>query len=242
MSAVKLQGFQSGFAKHLRSPSRVKRPAGVPLRPAKIYQELLFNNICGFVDSCFPVAKSLFPEVRWRRLCRSFFQDWPSHTPYFSRIPEQFVRFMQAKHTALRVPAYLPELLHYEWLELEVDTAADQPAGSLSSRRLSLNSCVRYARFQWPVHRIGTAYRPRKPSPTVLVVHRNAEHAVKFIEINEITAQLLDIFADGPQTAQDALKLLAKRMGQANPDSLQIHGRQLLAGFIQQDIISGKLK
>ena len=91
------------------------------------------------------------------------------------------------------------------------------------------------------MHRISPAYRPRKPSPTVLLVYRNAEHAVKFIEINEITAQLLDIFADGPQTAQDALKLLAKRMGQANPDALQIHGRQLLADFIQQNIISGKL-
>jgi hypothetical protein len=241
MSAVKLQDFQSGFAKHLRSPFRVKRPAGVPLRPAMIYQELLFNNICGFVDSCFPVAKSLFPEACWRTLCRSFFRDWPSHTPYFSRIPEQFVRYVQAQHAALRVPAYLPELLHYEWLELEVDTAADKPAGSADSRRLALNPGVRYARYQWPVHQISKAYRPRKPKPTVLLVHRNAEHAVRFMEINETTAQLLDILADGPQTAQDALKLLAKRMGQANPEALQIHGRQLLAGFIQQHIIMGKL-
>ena len=61
------------------------------------------------------------------------------------------------------------------------------------------------------------------------------------MEINETTAQLLDILADGPQTAQDALKLLAKRLGQANPEALQIHGRQLLAGFIQQHIITGKL-
>ena len=241
MSAVKLQDFQSGFAKHLRSPSRVKRPAGVPLRPAKIYQELLFNNVCGFVDSCFPVAKSLLPEARWRTLCRSFFRDWPSNTPYFSRIPEQFVRYVRAHQAALRVPAYLPELLHYEWLELEVDTAADRPAGSADSRRLTINPSVRYARYQWPVHQISKAYRPRKTSPTVLLVHRTAEHAVKFMEINETTAQLLDILADGPQTAQDALKLLAKRLGQANPEALQIHGRQLLAGFIQQHIITGKL-
>jgi hypothetical protein len=30
-------------------------------------------------------------------------------------------------------------------------------------------------------------------------------------------------------------------LGQANPEALQIHGRQLLAGFIQQHIITGKL-
>ncbi|MBP7917597.1 MAG: hypothetical protein KAZ45_03930, partial [Arenimonas sp.] len=163
------------------------------------------------------------------------------HTPYFSRIPEQFVHYVQAQHASLRVPAYLPELLHYEWLELAVDTAADKSVGSADSRRLTLNPSVRYARYQWPVHRIGATYRPRKPRQTALLVHRNAGHEVKFMEINEITAQLLDVLAEGPQTAQDALKVLAKRLGHANPDALQIHGRQLLTGFIQQGIIVGKL-
>jgi hypothetical protein len=241
MSIATLREFQSAFAGHLRSPSTAGRPYGVPARPAKIYRELLFNNITGFIDACFPVAKSLFPQSRWRALCRSFFRDWPSHTPYFSRIPEQFVRYVQARHAGLRVPVYLPELLHYEWLELEVDTAADKSAGSADSRRLSLNPGVRYARYQWPVHQISKAYRPRKPKPTVLLVHRNAGHAVRFMEINEVTAQLLDVLAEGPQTAHDALKVLAKRLGYANPDALQIHGRQLLAGFIQQGIIIGKL-
>lgn len=241
MKAANLRDFQSGFAKHLRDPSRAARPVGVPARPAKIYQELLFNNITGFIDTCFPVAKSLFSRTRWRALCRSFFRDWPSHTPIFSRIPEQFVNYVQAHQSALKVPVYLPDLLHYEWLELDVDTAADKPSGSADSRRLTINPSVRYARYQWPVHRIGAAYRPRKPKPTVLLVHRDAGHAVRFMEINEITAQLLDILADGPQTSQDALKILAKRMGHANPDALQVHGRQLLAGFIQQHIITGKL-
>lgn len=241
MSTASLREFQSAFAGHLRSPSAAGRPYGVPARPAKIYRELLFNNITGFIDACFPVAKSLFPESRWRALCRSFFRDWPSHTPYFSRIPEQFVHYVQAQHTSLRVPAYLPELLHYEWLELEVDTAADKTAGSSDSRRLTLNTSVRYARYQWPVHRIGATYRPRKPRQTVLLVHRDSAHSVRFTEINEITAQLLDILAEGPKTALDALKVLARRLGHANPDALQIHGRQLLAGFIQQGVIMGKL-
>ena len=240
MSAAKLRGFQSAFAGYLRSPGTTGRPPGVPARTAKIYRELVFNNVTGFIDACFPVAKSLFPKSRWRALCRSFFREWPSHTPYFSRIPEQFVRYVRAQHAALRVPAYLPELLHYEWLELEVDTAADKPSGSPDSRLLTLNPSVRYAHYQWPVHQISKAYRPRRPKPTVLLVHRNAAHAVRFTEINEITAQLLDILAEGPKTAHDALKVLARRLGHANPDALQNHGRQLLAGFIQQDIIMGK--
>ena len=33
------------------------RPAGVPARRMEVYNELLFNNICGFLDACFPLCR-----------------------------------------------------------------------------------------------------------------------------------------------------------------------------------------
>ncbi len=236
-----LHNFQQAFSAYLRDPKKSQKPQGIPARPLRIYEELLFNNICGFIDACFPVAKSLFAEKRWRAMCRGFFRDWQSHTPYFSKIPEQFVRYIKAHHAELILPAYLLDLLHYEWLELAVDTAEDKPAGSTDSRRLMLNPSVRYAKYSWPVHRISKAYRPRKPSATFLLLHRNAEFEVKFLEINEITAQLLDILSDAPTSAKDALKQLAKKLGYANPDALQMHGYVLLGDLIKQNIVQGKL-
>lgn len=236
-----LHNFQQEFSTYLRDPKKSPRPQGVLARPARIYEELLFNNICGFVDACFPVSKSLFSEKRWRHLCRGFFRDWQSHTPYFSQIPEQFVRFIQANDAALRVPAYLPELLHYEWLELEVETSEQSSKGISASRLLTLNETVQYARYCWPVHQISSAYRPRKPVPTVLLVHRNTDDKVQFVEINEITAQLLDILQSGAKTGNEAIKHLAKRMGYASPEPLMIHGHALLADLIQQEILHGKL-
>ncbi len=236
-----LHNFQQEFSSYLRSPKQRKRPSGIPARPAHIYEELLFNNICGFIDACFPVAKSLFAEKRWRAMCRGFFRDWQSHTPYFSKIPEQFVQYIKANHAELKLPAYLPDLLHYEWLELAVDTAKDKNSNRANSLRLMLNSSVRYARYDWPVHRISSTYRPRKPHNTFLLLHRNTEFEVKFLEINEITAQLLDILAAGATSAKDALKQLAKKLGYANPDTLQVHGYVLLADLIKQNIVQGIL-
>ncbi len=236
-----LHNFQQEFSTYLRDPKKSQKPQDIPARPARIYEELLFNNICGFVDACFPVAKSLFTEKRWRVLCRRFFRDWQSHTPYFSKIPEQFVQYIKAHHADLKLPAYLPDLLHYEWLELAVDTAEDNKPSRENSLRLTLNASVRFARYNWPVHRISKAYRPRKPSATFLLLYRNAEFEVKFLQINEITSQLLDILANTPTSAKDALKLLAKKLGYANPDALQIHGYVLLADLIKQDIVQGKL-
>jgi hypothetical protein len=183
----------------------------------------------------------MYSETRWRIFCRSFFRDWQSHTPFFSKIPEQFVKYMQSNVLTLGLPAYLPDLLHYEWLELEVDTAEGARNANAVSRKLALNSSVRYARFQWPVHKISQFYRPRKPAPTVLLVYRNSLDKVNFVEINEITAQLLDILQSTNLTANDAIKHLAKRLGYASAEPLLIHGHALLADLLKQEILQGKL-
>lgn len=235
-----LQNFQRDFAKHLRSPSEVRRPNGVPKRAAEIYSELLFNNICGFINACFPVARTMMTEPAWRTLCRQFFRDHSSHTPYFSRIPEQFVQFIASHAQRLRVPAWMPDLLHYEWIELEADTALGEPEAN-ATRLLALNPSVRNLRYDWPVHKISAEFRPKAKQATFLLVYRNREFKVCFLEINEVTAALLALLAESPKTTADVLAQLAKQLGYASPDALQIHGRQLLADFISQDIITGKL-
>jgi hypothetical protein len=53
----------------------------------QVYNELLFNNLCGFLDTCFPVCPALLGEKRWRRLNRTFYRDSPLHTPWFREIP-----------------------------------------------------------------------------------------------------------------------------------------------------------
>ena len=239
MNAHGLQAFQREFARHLRNPGKVKPPAGVPKRQARIYQDLVFNNVRGFIDRCFPVAKSLMTEVRWQRLCRNFFRDHASHTPYFSRIPEQFVQFITAHASVLRLPAWMPALLDYEWIELAVDT---DPAvlESHSDKRLRLNPTLRNLAYAWPVHRISPAFRPRRPESAHLLVFRDADDAVRFMEINAVTARLLDIIALGPISPGDAVAALAHQLGHANPDALQGHGRALLAELIRQQALTGK--
>jgi hypothetical protein len=86
-----------------------------------VYNELLFNNICGF---SMPASRSAGPssaKQRWRRLCRTFYRDWPLHTPWFREIPREFVRYLAEADIRQPLPAWLAELAHYEWAELAVD-------------------------------------------------------------------------------------------------------------------------
>ena len=202
--ALAFQDFQREFGRHLRDPHRAPRPAGLPARRVAAYNELLFNNICGFLDACFPVCRALLGESRWRRLNRTFYRDWPLHTPWFREIPREFVRYLADAEIATARPRWLAELAHYEWAELAVDIMdvplpEHDPTGDLMLGRPVLNPARLDLSYAWPVHCIGTDYRPRRPQATQLVVYRDADLAVQFTEINPVTGQAYRRFAYATQ-------------------------------------------
>ena len=190
------QAFQREFGRYLRDPHHVARPPGLPARRAGIYRDLVFNNLCGFVDTCFPVCRSLLGEPRWRRLCRTFQRDWPLPSPWFRDIPREFVRYLGAADIRQPLPRWLAELAHYEWAELAVDVSDApippcDPAGDLLEHPVVLNPALMNLAYAWPVQRIGPDYRLRQPQPTHLVVYRDAGDRVRFSEVTPVTGRLL---------------------------------------------------
>ena len=239
------QQFQHALAQHLRDPHHTRRPAGVPPRRMAVYNELVFNNLCGFVDSCFPVSRQLLGEARWRRLCRTFGRDWPLHTPWFREIPREFVRYLSEGHIAQPLPRWLADLARYEWAELVVDVMdvtppAHDPQGNLMQARVLLNPARVDVASAWPVHRIGLAWQPRQTEPTFLVVFRDAQQEVQFTEINAVTAHVLALLDRG-LTGQQAFAQLAQEMAHPDPEALQGFGEQLLNSLREQGVLLGTL-
>ncbi len=239
------QQFQHALAQHLRDPHHTRRPAGVPPRRMAVYNELVFNNLCGFVDSCFPVSRQLLGEARWRMLCRTFGRDWPLHTPWFREIPREFVRYLSEGHIAQYLPRWLADLARYEWAELVVDVMdvtppAHDPQGNLMQARVLLNPARVDVASAWPVHRIGLAWQPRQTEPTFLVVFRDAQQEVQFTEINAVTAHVLALL-DGGLAGQQAFAQLAQEMAHPDPEALQGFGEQLLNSLREQGVLLGTL-
>ena len=239
------QEFQHQMAAHLRDPHHTRRPAGVPARRMAVYNELLFNNVCGFLDSCFPVSRQLLGDARWRRLCRTFYRNWPSHTPWFREIPREFVRYLSEHHIAQPLPVWLDDLARYEWAELAVDVMdvtppAHDPQGDMMRASVCLNPARVDVVSPWPVHRIGPDWQPRKAEPTFLVVFRDAQLDVQFAEINAVTAHVLSLLERG-LTGQQALAQLATDMAHPDPQALQGFGQQLLISLREQGVLLGTL-
>lgn len=243
MTTPSFQTFQREMARHLRDPHHTPRPAGVPARRMGVYNELLFNNITGFLDRCFPVCRAVLGEARWRGLNRSFWRDWPLHSPLHRDMTREFVRYLQSRPHG-RWPAWLPELARYEWAELAVDLMDVVPPphdadGDLQHGALVLNPAMMNLSFEWPVHRIGPDHRPRKPQPTGLLVYRDREEAVQFVHVNPVTARLLQLLGEQAMPGEAACRQLASELQHPDPAQLLAFGLQLLAQLRERGVVLG---
>lgn len=191
---------QGALTRHLRDPECVPAPEGIEPRRLKIYQELLYNNVEGFLRGGFPIFRSLLDDARWARLVRQFFVQHRAHSPYFLEISEEFRAFIEGLDLAAeKLPPFTIELLHYEWLELALDVSAEVLPECSNQQvdddsGLTLSPLAVVLAYQYPVQQLGPDYQPDEPpeAPTFLVVHRDSTHRVRFVALNGLTYALLN--------------------------------------------------
>ena len=241
------KALQRSFADHLRDPDHNPPPAGIEERRLKIYRELFFNSIESLLAGNFPVLKRLLePDGAWHELVRRFYARHRSQTPYFTRIAREFVDWLAGPGAGL-APAYAPELAHYEWVELalaieeiELPLNAVDAAGDLLALRPAVSPLAWSLSYTWPVHRLAPGKVPASlpEAPTLLVVYRDRADRIGFLEINAVTARLLELLQAAGCTGSAALAQLAEELDMA-PIALAAAGTRILEQLREHDILLG---
>lgn len=243
------QKYQYAFAAHIRDPKNTKRPSGATVQRMGAYNELLYNNSESFLLACFPVLRKMLGSRKWARLVRAFISQHRSHTPYFRQIPDEFLQFLQnAWQPDEGYPDYLLELAHYEWIELVLSVSnRDEgipeidPIGDLIEGRPLLNPVLANLAYRYPVHRI----RPRAKvieTTTHLLVFRDMDLQVRFMEQSAVSARLLALLEEGERTGREAVGLLAAELGQADFDQLIGFARGYLEELREAGAVLGILR
>lgn len=244
-----LRDYQARFAARIRDPRQRPRPKGVPARRMRVYEELLFNNLEGFLLACFPVTRTLLGARDWRRLVKAFFAGHRCASPLFRDIPGAFLAWMQARASeAVPDRPYLYELMHYEWLELavaidpaEVEAEGLEPDDDLLEGIPVLNPTTRLASYRYPVHRI----RPRyKPVPADghdhhYLVYRDREHQVRFTAINALTLHLLLALRGGKRTGREILLHMAEGLEPGQAEAVVAMGHDMLLNLREAGAVTG---
>ena len=197
------QRQQFALTAHIRDPENVAPPAGIEDRRLAIYRNLLFNNVEKLLASSFPVLLAILGEDAWRALIRDYFATHRAKTPYFKEVPQEFLNYLRDERGERPDDRpFLYELAHYEWVELAVSLLPDDNRDLILVDGLSLLDGVPQVShaawaiaYAYDVQNIGPGYQPTEPpeQPTFLVVHRRTDDSVGFLEINAVTARLIEL-------------------------------------------------
>lgn len=235
------QRYQLAFTAHIRDPNTNKKPARVQDTRMAIYREIVFNNIFSTVSACFPVCKSIMGARAWRKLVRTFFANHQATTPIFREIPQQFLQFIDTK---IYLPLYFQSLAHYEWVELAVASLQTDSINlsikiDLLNEKPILAPAHMLLSYDYAVQSISKRHLPKSVEQTYLLVFRNAENKVKFIELNPITFQLLNLIQTNELTGKQALTKLAEEIAHPDVGAIITFGVEILADLVKQQAIIG---
>jgi len=247
----RLARTQRAFAAHIRDPDRHPAPDDVENRRMAIYRRLFFNNINSLLTGNFPVLRSLYSEELWLQLVRDFYAGHRCRTPLFPEVAKEFLRYLEEREPASGDPPCMRELAHYEWVELALslderdigDVPADA-AGDLLSGRPVLSPLAWALSYRYPVHRIRADFQPAEPpaEATHLLVYRDRQDAVRFMQLNAVTRLLLLQLQESPGlSGRQHLSQVAHSIGHREPQRVIDAGVAVLEDLRKRDILLGSL-
>ena len=243
---------QYAFAAHIRDPENNPLPDDVDDQRMEIYRELFYNNVEGFIAGGFPILREIYDDESWHAMVRDFFSRHYCQTPYFLEISQEFLEFLENERDNPDDPPFIKELAHYEWVELalsiseeNIDSDDIDPQGDLLEQTPVLSPLAWLLNYQYDVQNISPDYQPKQPGEqiTTLVVYRDRSDEIGFMDINPITAHLIQsLQLNNDQTGLEILKNIAEQLNHSDPDVVITGGQQILEQLRSVDIISGTRK
>jgi len=236
---------QQSFIDYIKEPSR-PLPVGTEARRMRIYRDLFFNNIEGFISSGFPVLKSLYSPDAWLALVQEFFVIHDCQSPIFIDIAQEFVIFLQSEYELKEQdPRFLLELAHYEYMELVVSVAKDNPSQvhiteSVDTECLCLSDTAKVLQYSYDVEHISEHYQPELPTPTpqYFCLYRDSEDEVVFLRLNPLAAQVLGYLSQSERVSFDNLVAWLVSAYPAMEESILIKGcREMIEGLANKGVI-----
>lgn len=241
---------QLGLTAHLRDPDQHPAPPNIEPRRIAIYRDLIFNNVESLLAGNFPVARRILGDEAWHALVRDFFIRHRAKTPLFLELAQELIEYLQnERNTTPGDPPFLLELCHYEWVELvlqisdeDVDPADADPNGDIMQACPVVSPLAWNLSYRFPVHRISPDFQPDEPTaePVHLVVYRNRQDKVEFLEINAVTQRLLQLLQENPDwTGLMAVTQIADELQHPQPEQVIAAGSKLLDDLHADGIILG---
>ncbi len=244
--------IQYQFTQHMRDPKQAPAPDGIEDRRMAIYSDLLYRNVESFMANSFPVLRKITADDHWHAMIRDYFKRHQARTPLFPRMPQEFLQYLENEHNGEDDPPFLLELAHYEWAEIavsidtrEIEWGGIDPEGDLFEDIPVLSPLAWPLSYRYPVHTISVENLPNKEPTqlTYIVVYRDRKDEVGFVELNPVSARLLELIQQDKNISGRALlETIVKELNHPNPDVVIDGGLEIMQDLHVKDILLGTKK
>jgi len=236
---------QYQFASHIRDPENNPAPDNIEQRRMAIYRELFYNNIEGFVSNAFPVLREITTDETWHAMIRDFMVKHHCKTPLFHEIAREFLAYLDDERDLKNDPPFIKELAHYEWVELALSVSDAQvneldlnTVDDVLNEKFNTSPLAWPLMYHYPVHQIDSNNQPQQPSdtPTFFLVYRSRDNKVTFMELNPVSARLIDLLNEG-KLGQESATIIAKELQHPDPQVVIDGAKALINDWLQRGIL-----
>ena len=215
---------QRQFCDWIRNPE-LQLPQNFAVNRMQIYRDLLFNNVCSFINLVFPVAQAMLTEQQWQQLLVEFFEKSQSQSPFYNDISLQFREYLNAQqHPVLQQYPWLAELLQYEWLELYLDTVEIESPVLAQDQDWQLTTQVWILVYQYPVYSWTTTTKPEQveQEPSAIMVWRDDLDQVSVEVVSPLQAAVIEFIQQNRGMEQTLQQLMKSVLSEFNNEEVQL--------------------
>lgn len=241
---------QYAFTAYIRDPENNPLPEDVEERRLKVYRELFYNNVEDFLANTYPVLRKITADAQWHAMIQDYFANHLARTPLFPEMPREFLKYLEQERTPCPDdPVFLLELAHYEWVELalsildkDIDMSDVNAVGNLLDGIPVISPLAWLLNYRFPVHKISPEFQPQAADmdPTYLLVYRDHDYEVRFIEANPVSARLAQLVIDNNnKTGRELLAQIADELDHPQPQTVIQGGLDILTDLKHRNVILG---
>jgi hypothetical protein len=210
-----------------------------------VYRKLVRGTLRGAVELAVPRTLARLGAVFDEYLDR-FLRERGPRTHYLRDVTTELLDFCEPLWEAdQRVPAWALDLARHEAVQIVVSSLRERVVqaelGELDLERgLRFIEAARVVRYAFAVHRLSADAADRTPperTPTLLLVYRDREHDVRYLELSPVAATLLERLLAGA-TLRDAVLGACAETGNETSSVLDGTAR-LLADLAARGVVLG---
>ena len=231
---------QQQFCDWIRAPES-ELPHTLSTERMQVYRDLLFNNVCSFINLVYPVTRAMLPEWQWHKLLIEFFQNAKCKSPFYNDISLQFREYLtDCNHSILHEYPWLAELLQFEWLELYLDTVEIENIRPTGHEDWQLKTPVWVLVYQYPVYQWTLTRVPDviEPMPSAIMVWRNDQDEVCIEGLSPLFAMLVEQLNQKKLFEQDIQHLIKSICHDFSNEQIQTQIDELKALLIRSRLLN----